>query len=183
MPFLETHQSHIDIQKSAVVMAGKELVCVEKFGRPLVSEVQVVQDCTVPGWSQATLCCKVNCRKIAELGAVEEMHGKIQLANSLNWLDCRGSFSCNASILSRSRSSYRLVRWWGSTTPSKKQMLGWHWKQWTAPREPSAPRTRREAVSEHVADLYDGTCKSCKSSNQRQELALLLLDYSDIFSS
>jgi len=65
------------------------------------------------------------------------MHGKIQLANSLNWLNCRGSFSCNASTLSRSRSSYRLVRWWGSTTPFKKQMWGRHWKRWTAPREPS----------------------------------------------
>jgi len=29
MPFLEKIQCHMDFQKSAVVMAGKELVCVE----------------------------------------------------------------------------------------------------------------------------------------------------------
>jgi len=56
MPFLKKHQSRMDFQKSAVVvMAGRELVCIDKFGRPLVGGVQVVQDCTVPGRSQATL--------------------------------------------------------------------------------------------------------------------------------
>jgi len=81
---------HMDFQKSAVVIAGKELVCVDKFCRPLVGGVQVVRDCTVPGKSQATLRCRVNCREIAGLGVVEGMHGKIQLANSLNQLDCQG---------------------------------------------------------------------------------------------
>jgi len=33
MPFLEKRQYHMDFQKSVVVMAGKELVCVDKFGR------------------------------------------------------------------------------------------------------------------------------------------------------
>jgi len=33
----------MDFQKSVVVMAGKELVCVDKFGRPLVGGVQVVR--------------------------------------------------------------------------------------------------------------------------------------------
>jgi len=41
MPFLEKHQCHIDFQNSVLVMAGKELVCVDKFGRPLVGGVQV----------------------------------------------------------------------------------------------------------------------------------------------
>jgi len=54
MPFLEKHQCRMDFQKSAVVMAGKELVCVDKFDRPLVSGVQVVRDCTVPERFQAT---------------------------------------------------------------------------------------------------------------------------------
>jgi len=32
MPFLQRHKCHIDISKSAVVMAGRELVCVDRFG-------------------------------------------------------------------------------------------------------------------------------------------------------
>jgi len=77
MPFLEKHQCHMDFQKSVVVMAGRELVCVDKFGRPLVGGVQVVRDCMVPGRSQATLRCRVNFREIASLGVVEGMHGAI----------------------------------------------------------------------------------------------------------
>jgi len=42
MSFLEKHQCHMDFQKSAVVMAEKELVCVDKFGRPLMGGIQVV---------------------------------------------------------------------------------------------------------------------------------------------
>jgi len=89
MPFLEKHQCHIDFQKSVMVMAGKELVCVDKFGRPLVDGVQAVQDGMVPGRSQATLRCRVNCRGIAGLGVVEGTHRAIRLATCLNWLDCR----------------------------------------------------------------------------------------------
>jgi len=59
MPFLKWHRCHIDFNKSAVVMAGRELACVDRFGRPLVGGVQVVQRCTVPGHSRATVRCRV----------------------------------------------------------------------------------------------------------------------------
>jgi len=49
MPFLNWNRCHTDFNKSAVVMAGRELACVDQFGRPLVGGVQVVQRCTVPG--------------------------------------------------------------------------------------------------------------------------------------
>jgi len=89
MPFQEKHQCNMNnFQKSAMVMAGKKLACVKKFGRTLVGEVQVVWDCINLGRSQATLRCRVNCREIADLGVVEGMHGAIQLANRLNRLDC-----------------------------------------------------------------------------------------------
>jgi len=74
MPFLEKHQCHMDFQKLGVVMAGKELACVDKFVRPLVGGVQVVQDCMILERSQATLRCRVNCKEIADLGVVEETH-------------------------------------------------------------------------------------------------------------
>jgi len=91
MPFLQRHRCHIDYSKSAVVMAGRELVCVDRFGRPLVGGVQVVQCCTVPGRSRATVRCRVNCSEISKLGVVEGALGAVQLANSLIRLDERGS--------------------------------------------------------------------------------------------
>jgi len=34
----------------------------------------------------------------------------------------------------------------------------------------NSPRTRREAVPEHVADLHGGVCGNCTSSTERQAL-------------
>jgi len=44
------------------------------------------------------------------------------------------------------------------------------------------PRTGWAAVPEHAADLYDGACGNCNSSAERQALARLLVNYSDVFS-
>jgi len=129
MPFLEKHQCHMDFQKSAVVMAGKELACVEMFDRPLVGGVQVVRDCTISERSQAILRCRVNCREIAALGVVEGTYGVIRLANSLNRQDCRRELlvQCiNPFAESVRLSAGALV---GSTTPCRRRMRVRHWKQ------------------------------------------------------
>jgi len=47
----------------------------------------VVQRCTVPGRFRATVRCRVNCRKISDLGVVEGALGGVQLVTSLNRLD------------------------------------------------------------------------------------------------
>jgi len=74
MPFLKGHECHIDFSKSAVVMAGRELTCVDKFGHPLVKGIQVVRSFTIPGRSHATIHCRVNSRRISRLGVVEGAH-------------------------------------------------------------------------------------------------------------
>jgi len=88
--FLKRHECHIDFSKSAMLMAGKELTCIDKFGRPLVRGVQVVRNCTVPGRSRVTIYCRVNNRQISGLGVVEGAHDRILLASSLNQLTARG---------------------------------------------------------------------------------------------
>jgi len=90
MPFLKGHGCHINFSKSAILMAGKELTCVDKSGRPLVGGVQVVRNCTIPGRSWATINCRVNNSQISGLGVVEGAHEKIQLTSSLNRLTERG---------------------------------------------------------------------------------------------
>jgi len=47
----------------------------------------VVQRCTVPKGSRATVRCKVNCKEISDLEVVEGALGDVQLATSLNRLD------------------------------------------------------------------------------------------------
>jgi len=89
-PFLQRRGCHIDFSKSAMVMSGRELACIDKFGLPLVGGVQVVRERTIPGRSRATVHCKVNNSQISRLGLVERAFDGIQLANSLNQLTARG---------------------------------------------------------------------------------------------
>jgi len=181
MPFLEKHQCRIDFQKSAVVMAGKELVCVDKFGRPLVGGIQVVRNCTVPDRSQATLRCRVNCREIADLGVVERMHGAIRLANNLNRLDCRKELlvHCVNPFPEPVRlSAGALV---GKYHSIQEVDVG-PALETVADTQGSPPSTGRGAVPEHMADLYGGACGNCTNSTEHQVLAQLLREYSDVFS-
>jgi len=69
-------------------MAGREACLCGLAWQTLGKGVQVVQWCTVPGRSWATVCC----REISDLGVVEDALGGVQLANSLNRLDERGEF-------------------------------------------------------------------------------------------
>jgi len=181
MPFLEKHQCHMDFQKWAVVMAGKELACVDKFGRPLVGGVQVVQDCTIPGRSQATLRCRVNCKEITDLGVVEGTHGAIRLANSLNWLDCRKELlvQCINPFAESVRLSAGVLV--GKYHSIQETDVG-PALETVADSQGNLPRIKQGAVPKHVADLYGGACNNCTSSAERQELAQLLMEYSDVFS-
>jgi len=90
MPFLKRHGCRIDFHKSAMLMAGKELTCVDKSGCPLAGGVQVVRNCTIPGRPRATIHCRVNDSQISGLGVVKGVHTRIQLASSLNRLTERG---------------------------------------------------------------------------------------------
>jgi len=165
----------------AVVMAEKELVCVGKFGRPLVGGVQVVRDCTIPGRSQATLRCRVNGKEISDLGMVEGTHGVIQLANSLNWLDCRREL---------------LVQCINPFTEPVQLLAGALVGKYHSIQEADVGQaletvtdiqgnthlTSQRTDPEYMADLYGGACDSCTSSTERQVLAQLLMEYGDIFS-
>jgi len=110
MPFLKRHGCRIYFSKSAVLMAGRGLTCVDKFDCPLAEGVQVVRSCTIPGRSRATIHCRVNNCQISRLGVVESAHDRIQLASSLNQLteqreilvQCVNSFTESVELLAGS---------------------------------------------------------------------------------
>jgi len=87
---LQRHGCHIDFSKSVMVMGHKELTCVDKLGRPRARGIQVVQSCTIPGRSRATVHCKVDGGYSSGLGVVESTHGRIRPAHSLNRLTRQG---------------------------------------------------------------------------------------------
>jgi len=181
LPFLEKHRCRMDFSKSAVVVAGKEVTCVDKFGRPSVGRVHVVRDSLVPGCSQATLLCKVNCRELSELGVVEGMHGRVQLANSLNRLDCRREFlvQCiNPYAEPVKLSSGSLVGRYHSVQETDVGPT----LNATSETPNYPPKTSPGSVPVNVAGLYKGSCDGCGSNMERRQMGQLLREYQDVFS-
>jgi len=147
-------------------MARRELASVDRFGRPLVGGVQVVQRYTVFGHSRATVRCRVNCREISDLEVVEGALGGVQLANSLNRLDERGEFLVQCvnhftepvelpagSLLGKFHSVQE-----EDVVPALE----------TADKARRIPtRDGRGPVPEHVAELYGDACDGCESKRER----------------
>jgi len=169
MPFLKRHGCRIDFHKSAMLMAGKELTCVDKSGRPLAGGVQVVRNCTIPGRSRATIHCRVNDSQISGLGAVKGAHTKIQLANSLNRLterreilvQCVNPFSEAVTLPSRSM----LGRFHSIQEEDIGPSLG---EVTDGPQQ--SPSSRRGTIPPHVHELYQSACNSCASNKERQAM-------------
>jgi len=154
-------------------MGDRELISVEKFGRPLVRNVQVVRNCTIPGRSLATIHCRVNNTQICGLGLVEGAHERIQLASSLNRLTERGEilvqcvnlFTEPVKLLAgfmlglfHSIQEEDIGPSLGDVTEGLRQcsFKGWG----TAPP--------------HVQELYETACYGCASNRERQAMAKLL---------
>jgi len=179
MPFSKRHGCHIDFSKSAMVMSGRELACINKFGHPLVGGVQVVRKCTIPGRPRATIHCRVNNSQISRLGVVEGAHHRIQLASSLNQLTARGEI---------------LVQCVNPFTESVKlpagSMVGCFHSVQEGDVRPSLgdttedsrqrPQRGRGTVPPHIQELYEAACHSCASN---EAMAKMLREYNDVFSS
>jgi len=132
MPFLKSHKCHINFNKSVVMMVKSELACVDKFCRSLMARVEVVRRCTIPGRSRVTVCCRVNCRKISDLGMLEGALGGVQLANSLHRLDERSRFLVQC-VNSFTEPVELLAGLWKSSTSCRRRMQGLPWRQQRKP--------------------------------------------------
>jgi len=141
--------------------------------------VQVVQRCTVPGRSRATVRCRVNCSEISELGVVEGVLGAVKLANSLNRLDERGEFLCvNPFTEPVELPVGSLV---GKFHSVQEEDVGPALE--TVDDARSIPTSDgRGPVPEHVAELYGDACNGCESKRERLVMAQLLSEYEDVFS-
>jgi len=176
MPFLQWHGCHIDFSKSVMLIGHKELTCVDKLGRTLAGGIQVVQNCTIPGRSRATVHCKVDGGYLSGLGVVESTHGRIRPAHSLNRLTERGEiwvqyinpFPESVNLPSGSTlGQFYLVQEdsgpsWETTTESPQQ-------------RPSAGRR----ATPHHAGMSDGYWAKGVGNGERQSKAKLLHRYSE----
>jgi len=172
MPFLQRHGCHIDFSKSVMVMGNKELICVDKLGRSLAGEIQVVWSFTIPGRSRATVHCKVDGGCSSGLVVVESTHGRIRPAHSLYRLTERGEiwvqyinpFPESVNLLSGSAL--------GQFHPVQDEDSGPSWET-TAESPQQRPSPGRRAAPHHTG-VRDGHRAPGVGNGERRSKAKLL---------
>jgi len=170
MPFLQRHGCRIDFSKSVMVMGHKELTCVDKLGRSLAGGIQVVQSCTIPGHSRATVHCKVDGGYSSGLGVVESTHGKI--AYSLNRLTRQGEIWVQYINLFPESVNLPSGSALGQFHPVPEEDSGPSWETTAeSPRQrPSAGRR----VTPHHPGMRDGHWAQSVGNRERRSKAKLL---------
>jgi len=158
-------------------MGHKELTFVDKLGRPLAGGIQVVQSCTIPGRSRATVHCKVDGSYSSGLGVVENTHGRIRPAHSLNRLTRRGEIwgqYNNPFPESVSLPSGSIL---GQFYPVQEEDSGPSWET-TAESPQQRPSAGRRATPHHT-EMCDRHWAQGVGSRERQDKAKLLHRYSE----
>jgi len=177
MPFSQRYGCHMDFGKSVMVMGNKELTCVEKLGCSLAGGIQVVQNCTIPGRSRATVHCKVDGGYFSGLGVVESTHGRIWAAHSLNrlterreiWVQRINPFPESVNL----PSGFTL----GQFYSVQEEDSGPSWQTTTeSPRQ--RPSAGQKTISHH-AGTREGHCAKGVGNGERQGKAKLLHRYSE----
>jgi len=186
MPFLQRHGCHIDFSKSVLLMGDRELACVDKFGRPLAGEIQVVRSCTIPGHSRAIVYCKVDSGYLSGLGVVESTHARIQPARSLNrlaergeiWVQCINPFPESVNLPSGSTlGRFHSVREedsgpsWKTTTESLRRRV--HDGESTTESPPQRPSEGRKTTPRHAGMRGRYWAKGVGNGKRRGKAKLL----------
>jgi len=160
-----------------MAMGHKELTCVDKLGRPLAGGIQVVQSCTIPGRSRATVHCKVDGGYSSGLGVVESTHDRIRPAHSLNRLIRQGEIW--AQYVNPFPESVNLPSGsvLGQFHPVPEEDSGPP-RETTAESPQQSPSTGRRATPHH-AEMCDGHWAQGVNNRERRDKARLVHQHSE----
>ena len=191
MPFLTDHGCSLDFSRPTLKLAGRELTCTDRHGRLLLSKVQILRDTMLPPNTEVLVNGKVNSQNFFPLGVVEAQQDGPMLAASVSRPDEKGRL---------------VVRCLNPTDQPWRLKAGTAIGEFTGIEEPDAiqdtatdPRVGRSSfpahvrraatrdepgvVPEHLQGLYRAACQGCKNSGQAHQVAQLLQEYGQVFST
>ena len=178
MPFLVEHRCAMDFHRPILKLDGQEVKCTDRQGRLLANHIQAIRGEVLPPESEKTIMCRVTSRNYCPIGLVEALPEGVPLAASLNQPNEKGQLlvrCLNPSKLPVELKSGAVV---GTYTGVEEQEV-----------EVQAPTQARECqagpaeVPGHVSDLFEAAKRNCSSKRQEEQLASLLVKYSQVFSA
>ena len=172
----------------------------DKYGELLSSRVQVIRSAYIPPGSEYSLACRLTSSVSGHQGLVEGR--KAPLDNINNDIGLKVA----ACLVSPSSDNHIPVRCYNPTTHpiiidagsvignymavNEVQVIhpdSEEFKQLNKDSTPLQTSTntseRQPVIPEHLQTLYNDACQHCTSHTERQQLADLLTEYQDVFSS
>lgn len=84
MPFLTANNCLLGFIQPVLLVDSKELTCIDRHERLLVSNVQVTREVVIPPRTETALLRQVTARNFCPLGLVKDHTQKIPMTTSLN---------------------------------------------------------------------------------------------------
>lgn len=186
LPFLQAHNCELHCADSILIVNGVALNCTNRYGIDLTSKIQVVANVEVAPRTEQILDCHLLNRICTSLGMVEDSEadalsglvlaativacsteGRLQV-RCLNPTDQLVSISAG-SIIGRCISI------------AEDQLI--EEVQVEQVSEGSAENRMIPTIPPHLETLYQGATAACSHLDERQVIAKLLNEYSDVFAS
>ena len=166
----------MEFNKPVVTFGGRELVCMDRYGRLMASRVQTVRKVTIPSQTKVALSCRLTSHNYAPDRLIESSSDKVVLAN-------RPGEKGSVLVRCMNPTSQPLELPAGTTIGTftsidQTDVSGGESKQGGAVR-----RTRETwEVPEHLEAMFKQACKGCETGEQEDQLAELLTRYQAVFS-
>ena len=183
MPFLTKHGCTMEFNRPTVTVDGKELLCTDRYGRLLISSVQIVRNQTIPPGMETTVLCRLSAYNHTPLGVIESLSSSLPVASSINTPDKQRRVTVRCFNPTQQpmtlKAGTRIGTYTGieetdielpNSTASSISRASY--------REDSHP----SQIPSHVREIYQEACKSCKDHTQRQRLAQMFTEYAGVFS-
>ncbi|XP_067940642.1 uncharacterized protein [Watersipora subatra] len=184
MPFLADHGCKMDFGQPTITIQDLVMPRVDRYGRLLQNKVQLVRSVEIPARSEMTVQCRITTRNYYPVGIVES-GGKIPLATSLNQphKDGRIVVRCMNPLDQPLRiPAGKTVGMYTGIEENDIEMPEVKLSQRAAVTAVKQ-EVRSMWVPKHLQQVYEDACHGCRDEQQRRQLACLLIEYSQVFST
>ena len=183
MRFFKDNQCILNTAKGSIEIGGNLLQCVNRCGEMLSNRVQIFGNTTIRPGQESQIICRLVTEPTSRVGLVEhqpDIETGLQLAATLVKADRKSRVVVRCLNTSDEPIDLKSGTLVGVFTPMTPDQI---YDEGPVPRVCQVDNIPAAPIPGHVIDLYQRACANCATTSECQQVAALLQDYSDVFSS
>lgn len=189
MPFLTDRGCVMEFGRPALRIGSETLQCTDREGNQLMCRVQVDHSITIPAESEVLITGRVTHRKVAPEGLIEGTSKEVSIAASINRPDRKGRviLRCmNPRGAPLEIAAGTVVADYLAIQPEDVSVSGLE-REHHQSVKPCGPGHRtlppKTEVPSHLQELMEGAMRNGSTEAQGRQIAQLLREYHDVFST